>query len=186
MAVSDESRRCLVQFAQEAKYQRARAAGIDRAAQREGYDVGRLQSATRAIVDKLERNGGDMARNDLRTGLSTANREVFDSANQRLAEDGVIEVVTVRRGTRFRLKDSCQGGSPCQGALPQVNSGGSLRQDGKPNNVVSLENRRSQMADRPKLSCQKWFDRYVVSNVNRGATQMRLLCAKREWPQAIR
>jgi hypothetical protein len=61
-----------------------------------------------------------MARNDLRTSLSTANRHVFDSAIQRLADDGVIEVVMVRRGTRYRLTDSCQGGSPCQGVLSQV------------------------------------------------------------------
>jgi hypothetical protein len=169
MAVSDETRRDLIRAAEDIKRQRELDAGAARAVRSEGYEVGRTQSAMRAIVEKLKRHGGDgMARNDLRTSLSTANRHVFDSAIRMLAEDGAIEVVTVRRGTRYRLDDSRQGGSPCQGVLSQVNAGGSARQGGKPDNVLSLENRRSQKADRPKLSCQKWFDRYLAEQREQG------------------
>jgi hypothetical protein len=88
MAVSDETRRGLIQAAEEIKRQRDLDAGAARAVRSEGYEVGRTQSSMRAIVEKLKRHGGDgMARNDLRTSLSTANRHVFDSAAQMLAED---------------------------------------------------------------------------------------------------
>ena len=92
MTVSDETRRGLIQAAEDIKRQRELDAGAARAVRSEGYEVGRMQSAMRAIVEKLERDAGDgMARNDLRTSLSTANRHVFDSAIQRLAEDGVLK-----------------------------------------------------------------------------------------------
>ena len=74
----------------------------------------------------------------------------------------------MRRGTRYRLRDSRQGGSPCQGVLSQVNSGGSPRQGGKPDNLVSLENHRSRKTDEPKISCQKWFDRHLAEQRDQG------------------
>jgi hypothetical protein len=70
MAVSNETRRGLIQAAEDLKRQRDFDAGASRAVRSEGYEVGRMQSAMRAIVEKLERHGGDgLARNDLRTSL---------------------------------------------------------------------------------------------------------------------
>jgi len=169
MAVSDETRAGLVQAAEDTKRQRDLDAGAARAVRSEGYEVGRVQSAMRATVERLKRHGGDgMARNDLRTSLSKAHRQVFDSAIQQLAEDGVVEVVTVRRGTRYRLADSGQGGDARHGQFTQVNEGGSTYQGGAPDNLVSLENHRSQKSGGPKVSCQKWFDNYLAELRDRG------------------
>jgi hypothetical protein len=169
MTVSDETRSGLVQAAEDIKRQRELDAGAARAVRSEGYEVGRVQLAVRAIVERLKRQGGDgMARNDLRTSLSTAHRQVFDLAVQELAEDGVVEVVTVRRGTRYRLADSCQGGDTRQGQFTQFKQGDSTYQGGAPDNLVSLENHRSQKSGGPKASCQKWFDRYLTEQRDRG------------------
>jgi hypothetical protein len=169
MAVSDETRRGLVQAAEDIKRQRELDAGAARAVRSEGYEVGRVQLAMRAIIERLKRQRRDgMARNDLRTSLSTAHRQVFDSAIQQLAEDGVVEVVTVRRGTRYRLADSRQGGDTRQGQFTQFKEGGSTYQGGAPDNLISLENHRSRKSGGPKASCQKWFDSYLAKQRDRG------------------
>lgn len=170
MAVSDETRRGLIQAGEDIKRQRELRAGAARAVRSEGYEVGRMQSAMRAIVEILARYCGEgMARNDLRTRLSRANREVFDLAIQKLTDDGVIEVVAVRNGTRYRLKADRQGGSPCQGRTPQVKEGGSARQGGTPDNLVSLETRRSKKTGKSKVSCQKWFDTHLAELYAQGS-----------------
>lgn len=94
---------------------------------------------------------------------------MFDSAIQDLTEDGVIEVVAVRNGTRYRLKEGRQGGNPCQGQPAQVKEGGSACQGGKPNKLVSLEIRSSQGTGKPKVSCQKWFDTHLAELSAQGA-----------------
>ena len=169
MAVSDETRGGLVQAAEALKRQRALDAGAARAVRSEGYEVGRVQLAMRAIVERLKRYDSDgMARNDLRTSLSSAHRQVFDSAIQQLAEDGVVEVVAVRNGTRYRLADSRQGGDTRQGQFTQFREGGSTCQGGPPDNLDSLENHRSEKSGGSKVSCQKWFDRYLAEQRDRG------------------
>lgn len=55
MAVSDETRRSLIQAAEDIKRQRELQAGAARAVRNEGYEVGRMQSAMRAIVEILTR-----------------------------------------------------------------------------------------------------------------------------------
>jgi hypothetical protein len=169
MAVSDETRGGLLQAAENIKRQRDLEAGVARAMRSEGYEVGRVQLAMRAIIERLKRHGGDgMARNDLRTSLSKAHRQVFDSAIQQSAEDGVVEVVTVKRGTRYRLLDSRQGGNTRQGEFTQFKGGGSTYQGGAPDNLVNLENHRSQKSGGPKSSCQKWFDGHLAEQRNQG------------------
>ncbi len=163
MAVSDETRHGLIQAADDIKRERELRAGAARAVRSEGYEVGRMQSAIRAIVELLARYGSDgIARNDLRTHLSRANRDVFDSAIQKLTEDGVIEAIAVSKGTRYRLKEGRQGGNTCQGHFSQVKEGGNVCQGGTPEDLVSLETRRSQQAGKPKVSCQKWFDNHLA------------------------
>lgn len=169
MTVSDETRNGLVQAAEDIKRQRELDAGAARAVRSEGYEVGRVQLAMRAIVERLKREGDDgMARNDLRTSLSAAHRQVFDLAIQELAEDGVVEVVAVKRGTRYRLAERCQGGDTRQGQFTQFKEGDSTYQGGAPDNLVSLENHRSQKSGGPKASCQKWFDRHLAEQHDQG------------------
>jgi hypothetical protein len=144
MAVSDETRRGLVQAAEDIRRQRELDRGAARALQTEGYEAGRMRSSKRAIVEQLTRYGRDgIARNELRSSLSAANRKVFDSAVQELRDEAAIEVVTVTRGERYRVHENCQGGSTRQGVLTQVNEGGKGCQGGDATNVISLADRRS-------------------------------------------
>lgn len=163
MSVSDETRRNLIEAAEDIKRQRALDEGAARAVRSEGYEVGRLQSATRSIINKLKKqNGEEMSHNELRTSLTGAHRPLLDDAVQELAESGVIDILKVKNGTRYRLKDQRQGGDPRQGRLMQVKGGGDPRQGGAIGNVVSLENRRSTKSDHPKVSCQKWLDGHLA------------------------
>ena len=117
--------------------------------------------------------------------VSEANRKVFDSAVQELVDEGVIEVVAVSRGERYRLKDDRQGGSGRQGMLTQLNEGGGARQGGESTNVISLESHKSQQTGEPKLSCQKWFDNYLAKQRAQGHNLVEgALCGQREWPRA--
>lgn len=125
----------------------------------------------RAIVEILMRprnRAKGMARNELRPSVSKTNRDVFDSAVETLAEDAVIEVKTVNRGTRYRIKDSRQGGNPCQGQFSQVKEGGNGCQGVTSDNLISLETRRSQKTGGSKVSCQRWFDRYLAEQRDKG------------------
>lgn len=168
MAVSDSTRTGLVEHAQRARLERARDAGNVRAAEREGYEDARLNSAMRAIVDRLTREGSGMAKNNLRSSLSTGHRQVFDSAILKLAEDRVIAVIKVRNGERYRLTGAGQGGDPYQGISSQLKEGGDAYQGGTPDNLVSLDNRRSQKKGDVKVSCQRWFDGYLAEQRERG------------------
>lgn len=171
MAVSERTRTQLVEYAAQEWAERSWEAGATRAIEREGYEHGRLQSAMRAIVEKLKRLGGDgMARNDLRSSLSTGHRQFFDPSIRKLAEDGVIVVVKVRNGERYRLTGARQGGDVRQGIPSQFNGGGGELQGGAPDNLVSLENHRSQKKVEKKLSCQKWFDQHIGTLVEAGHT----------------
>lgn len=162
MAVSNETRRGLREYAEEVKRQRALDAGNTRAIEREGYEDGRLRSVTRAIVDRLTDAGGEMANSELRTRLTSGQRPLFGAAVGKLADDGVIEVVTVKNGKRYRLKDTRQGGDPRQGTFVQFSEGGDACQGGGVGTALRLENARSQKSGTRKLSCQQWFNNHIA------------------------
>ncbi|MGX9673486.1 hypothetical protein [Mycobacterium sp. HM-7] len=169
VTVSDATRVELVEHAERVRLQRARDAGNTRAAEREGYEDGRLKSVMGAITDRLGRAGVDgMAHGDLRTSISSSYRGLFDTAIEKLADDSVIEVVTVKNGKRYRLKESRQGGDPRQGMSSQFKVGGDACQGGAPDNLVSLNSRRLQKDGEMKVSCQRWFDRHLEEQRERG------------------
>jgi hypothetical protein len=169
MSVSDETRRGLIEAAEDIKRQRALDEGAARAVRSEGYEAGRVQSATRSIINKLKKqNGEELSHNELRTSLTGGHRPLLDAAIQELAESGVIDILKVKNGTRYRLKDRRQGGDPRQGLLTQLKGGGDSRQGGDCVNVVSLDNRRSQKSSEAKVSCQKWFDEYLAEHRAQG------------------
>lgn len=168
MAVSDETRRSLIEYAEEAKRQRALEAGNARATEREGYEDGRLRSVMRAIVDRLTDAGGEMANSELRTRLTSGQRPLFGAAIEKLADDSVIEVVTVKNGKRYRLKDTRQGGDSRQGAFVQVKEDGEACQGGVGGTVLRLESARSQKNGTTKLSCQQWFNNHIAELVAAG------------------
>lgn len=160
MAVSDRTRHDLIRFAQEARHRRVRDEGRERAVRREGYEEERVQSTKNAIVEKLGQRGC-MAKNELRTSLNPAKREYFELAIEQLAAEGVIEVVTVKRGERYQLAGHRQGDGLRQGSLRLVSDGDGSRQGDAPDNLASIENHRSRRRDTPKVSCQKWFDEHL-------------------------
>ncbi|MGB8406104.1 MAG: hypothetical protein WCE30_18760 [Mycobacterium sp.] len=170
MAVSDTTRAGLVEYAEQERRERARGTGAMRAAEREGYEDERLRTVMRAIVEKLTREGGEMAKNNLRSSLSTGHRQVFDSAIQKLADDGVIVVDKVRNGERYRLTGDRQGGGPYQGMSSQFNEGGEAYQGGAGGNVISLQNSSSRKTGGQKVSCQKWFDQHIAELIAAGKT----------------
>lgn len=158
MAVSDATRAGLIRHAEEARFERARLKVVDR----ETYDEARMQSVMRAIVGRLEKNAREMARSDLRTSLTNSHRRDMDSAIQRLAEDGVIEIIEVQRGIRYRLKSSRQGGEHRQGSSAQVDGGGDHRQGGGEEAVVIVESRSSQKTGHKGKSCREWLQEHLI------------------------
>lgn len=162
MAVSDETRRGVIQAADEIRRQQQRALGADRAFRSDGYEAGRIQTAGHAIIEQLGRHGAaGMSGSDLRKSLTKNNRDVFDLAVHKLAGDGIVQVEKVPRGERYRLVAGRHGGDPTVDVLMQVKEGGDCRHGGDPNKVISLENRRSAKTGQKRPGCQKWFDGYL-------------------------
>lgn len=156
MVVSNATRAGLERDEAEIKRRRFQERGLERAIEKDGFDAGRLESVIRSIVEQLHRSG-EMPGSELRTGLTSDNRRWFDQAIAKLAQDGRIVAMKAGSGFRYRLTDNRQGGDRRQGVLTQVRRDGDARQGGTLDNVVSMENRRSQTEDQPKISCLKWM-----------------------------
>ncbi|WP_162562286.1 hypothetical protein [Mycolicibacterium iranicum] len=170
MAVSDETRLGLLRAGEDIERQRALDAGKQQAYRREGYEVGMVVAAKRAIVARLRRQPGGMPRNQLRTSLTSSHRAVFDEAVGELVDEHEIEVVRVRGGERYHLTVNRQGGDGCQGSLIQVTGGGDARQGGDHSEVISLESRRSKRNAQGAVSCRRWFDQYFANQIAAGNT----------------
>ncbi|MBZ4620987.1 hypothetical protein [Mycobacterium avium] len=162
MAVSDRTRDWIVNEAKKAARAKVRDRAIARAVGDEVYDSRLLDSVKRSIVRMLDRDG-EQAGNELRSRLGKREkRDLFDQAVAELAAEWIVESVTVDRGARYRLLQSGQGDHVGQGPSSQFNEGDQKVQGDQLNNVTNLETRRSHEADRPKLSCQKWFNQHIA------------------------
>lgn len=162
MAVSDATREWIVNEARKAEREKVRARAIARAVGDEVYDRRLLDSVKRSIVRMLDHDG-EQAGNELRSRLGKREkRDLFDQAVSELAADGYVESLAVDRGTRYRLLRSGQGDQPGQGRYPHVSEGDHIGQGDQSNNITALDSRRSHQSERPKLSCQKWFNNHIA------------------------
>ncbi|MCV7091765.1 hypothetical protein [Mycobacterium interjectum] len=162
MAVSDATREWIVNEARKAEREKVRARAIARAVGDEVYDRRLLDSVKRSIVRMLDHDG-EQAGNELRSRLGKREkRDLFDQAVSELAADGYVESLAVDRGTRYRLLRSGQGDQPGQGRYPHVGEGDHIGQGDQSNNITALDSRRSHQSERPKLSCQKWFNNHIA------------------------
>lgn len=161
MAVSDSTREWIVGEARKAEREKVRSKAIARAVGDEVYDSRLLDSVKRSVVRMLDRDG-EQPGNELRSRLGKREkRDLFDQAVAELAAEWIVDSVSVDRGTRYRLLQSGQGDHVGQGRYPQLSEGDHVGQGDHLNNVTELETHRSHEAERPRVSCQKWFNNHI-------------------------
>lgn len=176
MAVSDATRQMLLDHAKLAARAKVRERAIARAVGDEVYDGRLLEGVRNSILRTLDRDG-EQAGNELRSKMGKRDRrDMFDQAIALLQHEGLVAPVEVARGTRYRLT-AVQGEPLVQGEYQQLNEGEPKVQGEPSATVTDLDSRRSHESDRPKLSCQRWFDQYIADLREAGHTTTDVLAA---------
>lgn len=161
MAKSDATRQSVLEYDQQARRAKVRDRAIGRATGEEFYDASRLETVKRSILRMLERDG-EQAGGDLRRRLGKREkRELFDQAIDLLEAAKVVtslpgEHNSVRYRIRSPVTNKVTPQKPSSEGVTHV-----VTRDHS-DNVTDLDSRRSDEADEPKQSCQKWFDRHIA------------------------
>jgi hypothetical protein len=169
MEVSDATRQTVIEHARQAAKAKVRERAIARAVGDEVYDSRLLDGVRTSILRTLERDG-EQAGNELRSKMGKRDRrDMFDQAIALLQHEGLVTSMEVARGTRYRLA-LVQGEPAVQGAYQQFKEGEPKVQGEPPATVTDLDSRRSHESERPKLSCQRWFNHHVEQLIAAGET----------------
>lgn len=166
MEVSDRARASLLQQEAEIRAAAIRERGkndVLRSEGRDDYLREQIESVKHSIVSTLTKRGGSTSGSDLNTALGKPHRrKLFHAAADELVDEGRVLAIPVAGGTRYELTEAVQGEQPVQGIASQVSDDERDVQDEHPATVVRMDDHRAQKADRPKPSCQKWFDGYLA------------------------
>ncbi|MFA7511373.1 MAG: hypothetical protein WCZ29_12905 [Mycolicibacterium vanbaalenii] len=172
MAISDATRASLVSAVEQASRNANRARALASVDRDEVVETTKLQRTKHTLIKHLSRQK-EMPRHDLRKRLRSDQRQYFDAAITELIDNGQVFATDTENSTTYRIAAdagpvSTWTESPRQ--KPQVTSGGQLVHGGPSDNVTDLDSRRSNEPDRPKLSCQRWFDNRIAELVAQGHT----------------
>lgn len=169
MHVSDMTRNTMLEYDRQAARAKIRERAVARATGEEFYENSRALTVRNSLLRMLERDG-EQSGSDLRRRLGTREkRDLFDRVISSLTSEGlVVETPGEQRGSRYSLSGhGDQGGHP---PYPQVNGGDQGGHGDRPATVTDLDSRRSHDADRPKLSCRKWFRNHIAGLREAGHT----------------
>ncbi|GAB4944515.1 hypothetical protein MAHJHV49_22940 [Mycobacterium avium subsp. hominissuis] len=161
MAVSHSTRDWIVEQAKIAARAKVRERAMARAKGEEFVSDHKLQRAKSAVLRWLQRDG-ELASNQLRSKLKADLRDHFGAAVAELAAEGWITEIQVDRGVRYRVDTEVQGVPDVQGQSSQLSKGVPEVQGVPEATITDLDSRRSHEVERPKLSCQKWFNNYIA------------------------
>lgn len=171
MAKSDATRQAVMDYDRQAARAKIRDRAVARATGEEFYENSRALTVRNSILRMLERDG-EQSGSDLRRRLGTREkRDLFDRVISSLTAEGlVVEIPGEQRGSRYKASGhGDQGGHPM---YPQVKDGDQGGHGDQSATVTNLDSRRSHESERPKVSCQKWFDRHVEQLIAAGATRV--------------
>lgn len=160
MAVSNHTRQGVQQATRDKARQTNRARAHAVADRDEIVSDRKLHRAKEAVIRWLG-NSGELAARDLRPKLKADIRDYFDAALAELADAGQIHVTEVANGRRYRLTPEVHAVPEVQPPNPQFRDAVPEVQHVPPRNVTDLDTRRSHDPARPKLSCQKWFNKRI-------------------------
>jgi hypothetical protein len=161
MVKSDATRNSVLEYDRQAARAKIRDRAIARAVGDEVYDSRLLDGVRNSILRTLERDG-EQAGNELRSKMGKRDRrDMFDQAIALLQHEGLVASMEVARGTRYRLTP-VQGEPAVQGAYQQLKEGEPKVQGEPSATITDLDSRRSHETERPKVSCQKWFDQHIA------------------------
>lgn len=159
MTVSNLTRASMLEYDRQAARARIRDRAAVRAAGEEFYESSRLESVKRSLVGMLKRDG-EQSGSDLRRRLGTsAKRAMFEPAMDSLmAENLVTKARGQQNGSRYKLSGhGDQGGHP---QYLQVTDSDQVGHGDRPT-ATDLESRSSNDSNHSKVSCAKWFERYI-------------------------
>lgn len=170
MAKSDATRQAVLDYDRQAARAKVRERAISRAVGEEVIDDRRLDVVKRRVLKVLAE--GRTPRNKLTARMGKREyRELLDSAIAELAADGKVSAVAAPQGgTHYELTPEF---TPEPQFSTQNTSSEALNREFTPEpsaTVTDLDSRRSDESERPKLSCQKWFDRHVEQLIGDGTT----------------
>lgn len=161
MAMSDRTRAWVQRERAEAARRSNRGRALASAERDEVVSDRKLLRAKQAVVRWLAKSGELPAR-ELRPKLKADIRDYFDPAIAELADEGQILVIDVPNGKRYQLTTEVHAVPQVQPPYPQLNGAVPEVQHVPPATVTNLDSRRSQETERPKLSCQKWFNNHIA------------------------
>lgn len=169
MAMSDATRSALIRATEQA----ARAANRARAhASADRDDImsdRRLMRAKQAVLRWLGK-AVELSARDLRQKLKADIRNDFDAAIAELADDGLIHVIDVPKGKRYRIAAEGTRVPEVHPHNPQF-SHGVPEGHGVPNaTVTELDSRRSHAPEGPRLIAREWIDQHVAALLRAGQT----------------
>ncbi|MGH8968133.1 MAG: hypothetical protein ACRDXB_22790, partial [Actinomycetes bacterium] len=169
MEVSDGTRDWILSEAKRSEREKARARALRQAEFNDVIDNRLLDGVKNSIIRTLERDG-EQAGNALRSRMGKRERrDLFDQAVALLEHEGRVAAITVERGTRYRLT-GVQGEPPVQGHYSQVSEGEPTVQGEPEATVTELDSRRSNDAERPKLSAPELVAKLVSERRAAGET----------------
>lgn len=171
MAVSDRTRTALLEYDRQAARAKIRDRAVARATGEEFYENSRALTVRNSILRMLGRDG-EQSGSDLRRRLGTREkRDLFDRVISSLTAEGlVVEIPGEQRGSRYKASGhGDQGGHPM---YPQVRDGDQGGHGDQSATVTNLDSRRSHEPERPKVSCQKWFNHHVDQLITAGTTRV--------------
>ncbi|WP_067977119.1 hypothetical protein, partial [Mycolicibacter icosiumassiliensis] len=170
MQVSDITRQAVIDHDRQAARAKVRERALSRAVGEEVIDDRRLDVVKRRVLKVL--TNGRTARRDLMSRMGKREyRELLDSAIAELTADGRVSAVAAPQGgTYYEL-------TPEFTAEPQFSTQNSSSEalncefTAEPSaTVTDLDSRRSHESERPKLSCQRWFNHHVEQLIAAGTT----------------
>ncbi|WP_407686004.1 hypothetical protein [Mycobacterium sp. HUMS_1102779] len=161
MSMSDHTRAWVQRERAEAAQRSNRGRALATAEREELISDRKLMRAKDATLRWLGRSG-EISGVDLRRKLKADLRDNFSAAVSELADEGRIVAIQTDKGIRYRLTPEVHRCTESTPLKQQANRGVPAYTGVPAATVTDLDSRRSPDGDRPKLSCQKWFNNHIA------------------------
>lgn len=160
MAKSDATRDSVLEYDRRAAQAKVRERAMSRATFDEMIDD-RHEKTVRSRILRLLTTG-PKSRSELRRAMGKQHyREAFDAVLPHLEKISQIIVTQGDKAPHYALNPEFTGEPEFTPENPS-SAGVNHEFTGEPPaNVTSIDSRRSHDSERPKLSCQKWFDQHI-------------------------